>query len=130
MMSDPIADLLTRLRNAVAVNKKTVLVPHSKIKQAIVKILKQENYLADYQVKGKSSKKELEITIKYYQRNPAITNLTRISKPGVRLYTDVKDIPRLMRGRGIIILSSSQGIISGRQALKNNIGGEIICKVN
>ena len=130
MMSDPIADLLTRLRNAVAVNKKTVLVPHSKIKQAIVKILKQENYLADYQVKGKSPKKELEITIKYYQRNPAITNLTRISKPGVRLYTDVKDIPRLMRGRGIIILSSSQGIISGRQALKNNIGGEIICKVN
>jgi len=130
MMSDPIADLLTRIRNAIAVNKKTVLVPHSKIKQAIVKILKQENYLADYQVKGKSSKKELEITIKYYQRNPAITNLTRISKPGVRLYTDVKDIPRLMRGRGIIILSSSQGIISGRQALKNNIGGEIICKVN
>jgi len=130
MMSDPIADFLTRIRNAVAVNKKTVLVSHSKIKQAIAEILKQENYLTDYQVKGKSPQKELEVTIKYFQRNPTITSLTRISKPGVRLYTDVKDIPRLMRGRGIVILSSSQGIITGRQALKKNIGGEIICKVN
>jgi len=130
MMSDPIADLLTRIRNAIAVNKKTVAVPYSKTKESIIKILKENNYLIDYQIKGKSPQKQLNIKIKYQHKKPTITKLTRISKPGVRLYTDVKDLPRLMLGRGIVILSSSQGVITGRQALKKNIGGEIICKVN
>jgi len=130
MLSDPLADLLTRIRNASSVNKKTVVAPYSQLKENLVKILVKHTYLKDYQVTGKVPHKNLEISLKYSRHKPAITNLTRISKPGVRIYTAVADLNKIMRGRGLIILSTSQGIMTAKQAKQKNLGGEIICKVS
>jgi small subunit ribosomal protein S8 len=130
MLTDPLADLLTRIRNASRVRHKSVSMPYSRLKQAIVKILKTEGFLLDYEVVGKAPKKELKLNLKYYRRYPAIDQLKRVSKPGVRRYADKKALPQLMRGPGIIILSTSQGVMTGRQALKKGIGGEIICKIS
>jgi len=129
MLSDPIADLLTRIRNAAIVNHKTVSLPYSSQKLAIVKILKSQGYITDYKTSGKKPQQLLKITLKYQKNQSVLNHLQRISKPGVRRYVDQAGLPRLMRGPGIVILSTSKGIITGRQALKQNIGGEIICKV-
>jgi small subunit ribosomal protein S8 len=130
MLSDPLADLLTRIRNAVSVNKKTVIAPYSQLKENLVKILVKHAYLKNYQVTGKAPHKNLEISLKSSQRKPTLTNLIRISKPGVRIYTAVADLNKIMRGRGLIILSTSQGIMTAKQAKQKNLGGEIICKVS
>jgi len=130
MLSDPLADLLTRIRNASSVNKQTVVAPYSQLKENLVKILVKQAYFKDYQVTGKAPHKNLEITLKYSKRQPAITSLTRISKPGVRLYAAVADLNKIMRGRGLTILSTSQGIMTAKKAKQKNLGGEIICKVS
>jgi len=130
MLSDPLADLLTRIRNASSVNKKTVVVPYSQLKENLVKILVKHAYLKDYQVTGKIPNKNLEISFKFSHHKPTITTLTRISKPGVRIYAAVVDLNKIMRSRGLIILSTSQGIMTAKQAKQKKLGGEIICKVS
>ena len=132
--SDPIADMLTRIRNALMVKHAVVSMPASKMKVAIVKILKDEGYIGDYRVvTDENSHKNLQIQLKYegdlkHQR-PVITTLKRVSKPGRRIYTSVKEIPWVRSGMGIAILSTPKGVITGQQARRLNVGGEIICYV-
>jgi len=132
--SDPIADMLTRIRNGLMVKHATVAMPSSKIKVAIAKILKDEGYIEDYKlVTDENMHRNLVVQLKYqgdlkYQR-PVITNLTRVSKPGRRIYTAAKDIPWVRSGMGIAILSTPKGVITGQQARRLNVGGEVICYV-
>jgi len=132
--SDPIADMLTRIRNALMVKHATVAMPASKIKMAIAKILKDEGYIEDYKmVTDENMRRGLVIELKYkgdlkHQR-PVITNLTRVSKPGRRIYTGAKDIPWVRSGMGIAILSTPKGVITGQQARRLNVGGEVICYI-
>ena len=134
MTSDPIADMLTRLRNALLVKHAIVSMPTSTIKTAIAKILKDEGYVEDYKVvTDENMHRNLVIQLKYqgdlkHQRS-VITNLTRVSKPGRRIYTSVKDIPWVRSGMGIAILSTPKGVITGQQARRLNVGGEIICYI-
>ena len=130
MQSDPVADLLTRIRNASAVKHRTVSIPYSKLKAEILKILLKQQYIKAVKTTGKAPKKTLDVTLRYPQAQPAITTLKRISKPGVRIYVPVKDLYRLIRGRDTIILSTSQGIMTAKTAKKKNLGGEIICQIN
>jgi small subunit ribosomal protein S8 len=129
MTTDPLADLLTRIRNALASKHKTVSVPFSSVKENIVKLMVKNNYLKDYQKEGKAPHLNLIISLRYKSKISKITSLKRISKPGVRVFGNVKELPKLMRGRGILILSTSKGIMTGREAIKQNLGGEIICKI-
>lgn len=132
--SDPIADMLARVRNALMVKHATVSMPTSTIKVAIAKILKDEGYVGDFKVvTGDNGFKNLVMQLKYegdlkHQR-PVITNMKRVSKPGRRIYTSVKDIPWVRSGMGIAILSTPKGVITGQQARRLNVGGEIICYV-
>jgi len=132
--SDPIADMLTRVRNALMVKHAVVSMPASKIKLAIAKILKDEGYVGDYKVvTGESSHKNLMIQLKYVgdlkHQRPVITTLKRVSKPGRRIYTSVRDIPWVRSGMGIAILSTPKGVITGQQARRLNVGGEVLCYV-
>ena len=132
--SDPIADMLTRVRNALMVRHATVTMPSSKIKVAIAKILKDEGYIEDYKlVTDENMHRNLVIHLKYQgdlkHQRPVITNLTRVSKPGRRIYTAAKDIPWVRSGMGIAILSTPKGVITGQQARRLNVGGEVICYV-
>jgi len=131
MMTDPIADMLTRIRNAVMARHETVLIPASKMKVAIAKVLKDEGFIRDYELlKGPTPQKILKIYLKYTEdKEPVITGLKRISKPGRRVYVGRKEIPRVYGGLGIAILSTSQGIMTGYEAYKRGIGGELICYV-
>ena len=132
--SDPIADMLARIRNALMVKHATVVIPASKIKMAIAKILKDEGYIEDVKmVADENMHRNLVIQLKYkgdlkHQR-PVITKLTRVSKPGRRIYTGAKDIPWVRSGMGIAILSTPKGVITGQQARRLNVGGEVICYV-
>ncbi len=132
--SDPIADMLTRIRNALLVKHATVSMPASKIKTAIAKILKDEGYIEDYKVvTDENLHRNLVIQLKYqgdlkHQRS-VITNLTRVSTPGRRIYTSAKDIPWVRSGMGIAILSTPKGVITGQQARRLNVGGEVLCYV-
>lgn len=129
-MQDPIADMLTRIRNAGTAAHKTVSVPSSKIKCEIAKVLKEEGYIGEFRVENEGTpKKTLIIDIKYYKRKPVIEGITRISKPACRSYCGSTEIPRVRDGLGIVILSTAQGIVSGKTAAKQNIGGEVICQV-
>ena len=130
MLSDPIADLLTRIRNAKSVNHKTVSIPHSILKEDIVRFLKNKGYIKDYSVEGKVPLKTLKLTLKYKDRMPAIGQLKRISKPGVRTYATVKELAKYMRGRGYVIISTSKGVMGARQAQEKNLGGEVLLKVS
>lgn len=130
MLSDPIADLLTRIRNAKLVNHKTTSIPHSILKEEVVKILKTKGFIKEYKVTGKVPKKLLEVNLKYSQKKSAINAIKRISKPGVRIYANVKELSPYMRGRGTIIISTSKGVMDAREARKNNLGGEILLKVS
>ncbi len=130
MLQDPIADLLTRIRNAKLVNHKTVSIPHSILKESILKILKDKAYIRDYKVEGKVPQKTLEVTLKYRNRVSAIKQLKRISKPGVRIYTEANNLIKFMKGRGIVILSTSKGVMSAKDAIKNKIGGEVLLKIS
>lgn len=128
-MTDPIADLLTRIRNALSVRKDTVSVPYSKIKADIVDTLVKEGYLTGVSIDQQSFPHRLIITLRYFDDQPAITRLDRISKPGRRIYLQAKDIQPVLSGQGLNILSTNQGVMTGAQARQTKLGGEIICKV-
>ena len=127
--TDPIADLLTRIRNAISVGKNEVRVPSSKMKQAVAEQLKNNGYLADVKVEKATPRDNLVITINKEGENPVITEIDRISKPGRRVYAKVSEIPTIMSGRGMVIISTSKGVMSGHEAAKQRLGGELICKV-
>ncbi|MEA3355403.1 MAG: 30S ribosomal protein S8 [Patescibacteria group bacterium] len=130
MLSDPIADLLTRIRNAKLVKHKTVSIPNSILKESILKILKNKGYIKDYKLENKAPQKTLKVTLKYIHKKSAINQIKRISKPGVRIYANIKELPVYIRGRGMVILSTSKGVMEAKQAIKNNLGGEVLLKVN
>jgi small subunit ribosomal protein S8 len=132
-MSDPISDMLTRIRNAQASEKTSVVMPSSKLKVAIAKVLKDEGYIEDFVIgeKGGDSagKKELRIGLKYYAGRPVIERLERVSKPGLRVYRGRNDIPKVMNGLGVAILSTSRGVMTDRKARADGVGGEVLCIV-
>jgi small subunit ribosomal protein S8 len=128
-MTDPIADMLTRIRNAIMASRKLVVMPHSKIKEAIAKILKDNGFIVDYRVETSGIFKSLVVTVQPSDGEPAITALQRVSKPGRRVYTSAGDIPLVLGGRGMVIVSTSGGVMSGRDARTKGLGGELICKV-
>ena len=128
-ISDPIADFLTRLRNAGMARKTEVLAPYSKIKAEIAQILKQEGYISNYEVDTTGKFPQIKVTTKMANRVSAITGLKRVSKPGLRKYVGSAEIPRVLGGMGISILSTPRGVISGREAKKQNLGGELLAIV-
>lgn len=129
-MSDPIADLLTRIRNGLAVGKRWVDAPASNIKKRIVYVLKEEHYIKDFIFIADGNKETIRIFLKYdYKEQPVITKIERVSKPGCRVYVESKSIPRVLDGLGISILSTPKGVISNKAARKLNVGGELICNV-
>ncbi|MBY0545234.1 MAG: 30S ribosomal protein S8 [Gammaproteobacteria bacterium] len=127
-MQDPIADMLTRVRNAQGVGKKHVAMPSSKLKVAIAKVLKDEGYIVDFNVEGEL-KKTLIITLKYHLDKPVIEIIKRVSRPGLRIYKTVNDMPKPLGGLGISILSTSVGVVSDRAARLANVGGEVLLVV-
>ena len=128
-MSDPIADMLTRIRNAQMVEKPTVTLPSSKLKVAIAKVLKDEGYIDDFAVRGEAAKPQLEIALKYYAGRPVIEKIERVSRPGLRIYKPTRDIPNVMNGLGIAIVSTSKGVMTDRKARGLGVGGEVLCIV-
>jgi small subunit ribosomal protein S8 len=127
--TDPIADMLTRIRNAIAVRKTEVTMPHSKVKEAVAKLLKDSGFVDSVNVSDLSVGKELTIKINADDTNARITEIVRLSKPGRRAYAGSDKIPTVKRGRGLVVVSTSRGIMSGAQAKKAGVGGELICKV-
>jgi len=128
-MSDPIADMLTRIRNAQASEKVTVAMPASKLKTAIAKVLKDEGYIDDFKMSQDGTKPQLEIALKYYAGRPVIEKIERVSRPGLRIYKGTKDIPQVMNGLGIAIVSTSKGVMTDRKARATGLGGEVLCIV-
>jgi small subunit ribosomal protein S8 len=128
-MSDPIADMLTRIRNAQMVEKVSVTMPSSKVKVAIAQVLKDEGYIDDFAVKTEGAKIELNIALKYYAGRPVIERLERVSKPGLRVYRGRNDIPQVMNGLGVAIVSTPKGVMTDRKARQTGVGGEVICYV-
>src|ERR1700687_3294913 len=128
-MTDPIADMLTRIRNAQLAEKATAQMPTSKVKLAIAKVLKDEGYIEGFAVVGDEAKPQLEIALKYYAGRPVIEKIERVSKPGLRIYKNKDDIPRVMNGLGIAIVSTSHGVMTDRKARATGVGGEVICIV-
>ena len=128
-MSDPIADMLTRIRNAQMVEKVSVTMPSSKVKVAIAQVLKDEGYIDDFAVKAEGAKTELNIALKYYAGRPVIERLERVSKPGLRVYRGRNDIPQVMNGLGVAIVSTPKGVMTDRKARQTGVGGEVICYV-
>ncbi|MGA2157903.1 MAG: 30S ribosomal protein S8 [Dehalococcoidia bacterium] len=129
MVTDPIADLLTRVRNAAMARHDSVMVPSSKMKMAMTKILKDEGFIADYSVVKGDTQRMIKIMLKYIDKQPAFIGLERVSKPGLRVYSGKGEIPRVFGGLGIAILSTSKGIMTGQEAWKSNLGGEVLCYV-
>ncbi|MBX4180754.1 30S ribosomal protein S8 [Sodalis sp. CWE] len=127
-MQDPIADMLTRIRNGQLANKKIVLVPSSKMKEAIASLLKVEGFIEDFRI-AKSNKPILELKLKYYQDKPVIEVIRRISRPGLRIYKKKNVLPRVRAGMGIAIISTSRGIVTDRVARLSGLGGEVICYI-
>ena len=129
MVTDPIADLLTRVRNAAMARHDSVSIPASKVKIVIAKILKDEGFIADYSIIKGEPQRTIKITLKYIDKQPAFIGLERVSKPGLRVYSGKKEIPRVYGGLGIAVISTSKGLMTGQQAWKKNIGGEVLCYV-
>lgn len=127
--TDPIADLLTRIRNASMVGKNEVRVPSSKLKKVVAEQLKKNNYLADVKVESAKPRDILVITIAKDGENPTITEISRMSKPGRRMYAKAAEIPRIKSGRGIVLVSTSKGVVTGQEAVKQRLGGELLLKV-
>ena len=127
-MQDPIADMLTRIRNGQAASKVSVAMPSSKHKVAIAQLLKEEGYIADYKVSG-DTKAELEVELKYFQGKPVVELIQRVSRPGLRIYKKRGELPKIMNGLGIAVVSTSKGVMTDRAARKAGMGGEIICYV-
>lgn len=130
MMTDPIADMLTRVRNGLAADKITVDMPGSTVKSAIAKVLKDEGYIKDFELSDREGKPVLTVTLKYYQGKPAIMKLKRESKPGLRVYSNCGDLPTVLGGLGVAIISTSKGIMTDRQARQAGVGGEVLCSVS
>ncbi len=128
-MSDPIADMLTRIRNAQATEKVSVAIPASKVKLAIAKVLKDEGYIEDFASRTVDGKSVLEIGLKYYAGKPVIEKIERVSRPGLRIYKGRDDIPRVMNGLGVAIVSTSKGVMTDRRARETGVGGEVLCIV-
>jgi small subunit ribosomal protein S8 len=128
-MSDPIADMLTRIRNAQATEKATVIVPSSKVKLAIAKVLKDEGYIDNFAVRDAEGKPQLEIALKYYAGKPVIEKIERVSRPGLRIYRGSEAIPQVMNGLGVAIVSTSKGVMTDRKARQTGVGGEVLCIV-
>lgn len=128
-MSDPIADMLTRIRNAQQVNKTSVSLPSSKQKVAIANVLKDEGYISDYEVTDAEVGKTLTVQLKYFQGKPVIETIKRVSRPGLRIFKGKDDLPKVLGGLGVAIISTSRGVVSDRQARANGDGGEVLCVV-
>jgi small subunit ribosomal protein S8 len=128
-MSDPIADMLTRIRNAQSVEKVVVSMPSSKLKVAIAQVLKDEGYIDGFAVRGDGTKPELEISLKYYAGRPVIERIERVSRPGLRVYRGRHDIPNVMNGLGVAIVTTPKGVMTDRKARQVGIGGEVLCYV-
>lgn len=124
--TDPIADMFTRIRNAQAVRKDEVSMPHSSVKESVAKILKENNYISEITVKKDGFRKEMTITL---SQNVVINEISRVSKPGRRVYAKVKEIPKVKQGRGIVIVSTSKGVMAGQDAQDMKLGGEILARV-
>ena len=130
MNTDPIADMLTRIRNANMVSHATVEVPSSKLKVQLAKLLKEEGFIADYEVKEEGKFKVIVITLKYESNGkPVITKLQRVSKPGLRHYSKAKNLEKVLGGMGIAVVSTPKGLLTDRKARKENVGGEVLCYV-
>ncbi|UCH51143.1 MAG: 30S ribosomal protein S8 [Chloroflexota bacterium] len=129
MVTDPIADMLTRIRNAIMAHHDSVLVPASRIKLSMAKILKDEGFITDYTVLRGKPQRVIKISLKYINGRPALAGLERVSKPGLRLYVGRKEIPRVYGGLGVAILSTSKGVMTGQDAWRRNLGGELLCYV-
>ncbi len=128
-MSDPIADMLTRIRNAQSVEKAVVTMPSSKLKVAIAQVLKDEGYIDGFQVKNNDGKSELEIALKYYAGRPVIERIERVSRPGLRIYKGRDAIPQVMNGLGVAIVTTPKGVMTDRKARQTGVGGEVLCYV-
>ena len=128
-MSDPIADMLTRIRNAQMVQKPSVSLPASKVKVAIAQVLKDEGYIDGFKIKTADGKSELEITLKYYAGRAVIERIERVSRPGLRVYKGSDDLPRVMNGLGVAIVSTPKGVMTDRKARATKVGGEVLCIV-
>ena len=128
MMTDPIADMLTRIRNGQAAGKVDVSMPSSSAKAAIAKVMKDEGYITDYSV-DKEKKPVLTVTLKYFQGRPVIDDMKRVSRPGLRIYKGKSELPKVLNGLGIAIVSTSHGVMTGKQAKRDNVGGEVLCYV-
>jgi small subunit ribosomal protein S8 len=128
-MTDPVADMLTRIRNAQMVKQVEVKMPASKLKAAIANVLKDEGYIEDFAVRAEGAMEELRIGLKYYAGRPVIERIERVSRPGLRVYKSRHDIPRVMNGLGIAIVSTSHGVMTDRKARETGVGGEILCIV-
>jgi len=127
--TDPIADMLSRIRNAIAVRKNVVRLPHSNVKQSVAELLKASNFIDAVDVEGEKTAKTLVLTINSQDANARITEITRLSKPGRRYYVRAGEIPTIKRGRGVVIVSTSKGMMNGKDAKAQGIGGELICQV-
>jgi small subunit ribosomal protein S8 len=128
-MSDPIADMLTRIRNGQGVDKQEVLMPSSKLKVAIAQVLKDEGYIENFRVAENDGKAELRIALKYYAGRPVIERIERVSRPGLRIYKGRDAIPHVMNGLGVAIVSTSRGVMTDRKARTQGVGGEVLCYV-
>lgn len=129
-MSDPIADMLTRIRNAHMVDKKEVNIPASNLKSAIANVMQQEGYIESFSVAGEAAAKALTLKLKYYDGKPVIDALERISKPSLRVYVKSGEMPSVMNGLGIVIVSTPKGVMTGQNASAQNVGGEVLCSVS
>ncbi len=129
-MTDPIADMLTRIRNGQGARKVSVTMPASKSKEAIARVLEDEGYILGYSSEGEGAAKELTVELKYFEGVPVIESIQRASKPGLRVYRGKEDLPKVLGGLGVAIVSTSAGVMSDRQAREKGIGGEVICVVS
>jgi len=129
MMTDPIADMLTRIRNAQSAGKADVTMPGSKAKRAIAGVMKEEGFITDFSVSS-DAKPELTITLKYYQGNPVIDELKRVSRPGLRIYKNKDELPKVLNGLGVAIISTSAGVMTDKKARAEGRGGEVICTIS
>lgn len=129
-MTDPIADMLTRIRNGQKARKVSVSMPASTAKEAVAHVLKDEGYIADFGTSGEGAGKQLSVELKYFEGTPVIENVKRVSKPGLRVYRGSEELPKVLGGLGIAIVSTSAGVMSDRQAREKGVGGEVICVVS
>lgn len=128
-LTDPIADMLTRIRNANAAKHATVAVPFSRIKESIANILKNEGYIVDYEIKEEGTKKDIVVTLKFVDGEEVVKGLRRISKPGRRVYSSVDNLPKVLGGLGIAIVSTPKGVLTDKECRKHSVGGEILCYI-